>query len=887
MKRIFLSLIFSLLCLSGFAQQHSFYFEGGLTEDYRDLDAMVYYPQMDKNDELSALVKVTFIDELDGVLSVDAGVGNLVLREVKPNGELWLYLSQHTKTLKFECGYYASPEPINVNLIKGSVYRLKLRTSNGSSASTSEADGSSASFDVNYLKFVLNKENAFISLGKTTSYELVFRERVSTHLYTRLVEYGTYYYRVEHPECETLSGMVVVGATTSDFHLELMPNLPSLSINSEPQGATLFINGREMGETPCKVLEYDKNSDVEIVLVMEGYYPRREIVSITDSAPKSFTFDLEPRFATVTCTCEDPTAELWLNGEKVGYGKWSGEVDIHANHTLEARKDGYSPRRKIFRVGDNAGDVYAVPAPSPLYGTVHIMSTPELCNVVIDGQSVGTTPFIRKYNAGRHIVELSCEGYESDVFEINVRSNAMNEFTRTLKMELKNVATIPNNEIHYTTTDGQQIKPYKASSFGARIVSNTYSGGKGVMVFDKDVRIIGQEAFYYCENLKSITLPATVGDIGWLAFAGCRSLEEFKSAWSSADSRAIVIDGVLKAFAPAGLTRYVVEEGVREIGEGAFYICDHLEQIIIPRGVESIGDSAFFGTSLTDIIIPEGVKSIGQGICYECLDLATITLPSTLEKLGDYAFYGCESTVEVHSTAPHPPMMEIDVDGFNNSFEYQIADYRIYVPTGSVEAYRSAEGWNKYADKICDIEEKYSSKAKPAVSESSSTAAAKEVVEQPSTPAGQESETTSDTPVSSETSATTEASETSDSEVADNAATESTEATAEEERVYVKVDKMPKFLGGDLLKFQSWVAQRFRVPEKAVGYGVDGRLIVKFIVEKDGSISNVEFLKSPNRLYNEEMMRVFKRAPKWQPGYQDGEPVRVVHIMPMNFKIRR
>lgn len=887
MKRIFSILISSLLSFVAFAQQQSFYFEGGLVDDYRDLDAMVYHPQMDKNDELAALLKITFIDELGAPLRVDAGAGNLVLREMKPDGELWIYLSHNTTTLRFESAYYASPEAMQVNLIKGSVYRLKVRVNQAASGAqesmsevAAEEYSESESLDVNYLKIILNKENATVWLGRTMGYELVSAEMVSGRLFTRLLEYGTYHYRIEHPQCSPLVGVVTVGAESSDLRLELKPNIPAVTIDSTPSGAMLFVNGREMGDTPCQVYDYEPNTDLEVVLVKEGYFPRREVIAVVGEGTRSFTFDLESRFAQVSCVCEDPLAELWLNGDKVGKGSWSGEVEVYTNHTLEARRDGYSTRRKTFRVGDNETNTYAVAAPTPMYGTVHIQSTPELCEVVIDGRSVGTTPFISKFVSGRHIVEIMCEGYESEVFEINLRSNVMNEYSRTLKKVEEKVAwSIPNNEIHYTSVDGGIVNPHKSGSFGARIVSNTYVNGKGVITFDKDVKIIGQEAFYYCENLKSVTLPATVGEIGWLAFAGCRNLSEFKAATASTDGRTIVMNGVLKAFAPAGLTHYVVAEGVREIGEGAFYICDRLEQVMMPRGVEVIGDSAFFGTALTDIIIPEGVKAIGYGICYECIDLATITLPSSLVKLGDYAFYGCESTIEIQMSSEVPPVMEIDVDGFNNSFEYRVADYRIYVPSESVELYRNAEGWQKYADKIFDINEKYA--PEPTV---------EQPVEQPveqTLPVATTEQSVTESPVNTEQPAEVQQPTESQNDATEQTTEPIVEEVSEENKIYVKVDEMPKFRGGDISKFRAWVIKRFQIPEQAMSYGVDGRLIVKFVVEKDGSIGNVEFLKTPDKLYNKEMLKVLERSPKWTPGYQDGKPARVVLIMPLDFKIKR
>ena len=84
---------------------------------------------------------------------------------------------------------------------------------------------------------------------------------------------------------------------------------------------------------------------------------------------------------------------------------------------------------------------------------------------------------------------------------------------------------IPNNEIWYTSTYGIVVTPNKSNVFGARIVSNTYSNGKGVIVFDNSVTSIGEKAFYYyCSGLTSITIPNSVTSIGYEAFYDCTGM---------------------------------------------------------------------------------------------------------------------------------------------------------------------------------------------------------------------------------------------------------------------------------------------------------------------------------------------------------------------------
>ena len=93
---------------------------------------------------------------------------------------------------------------------------------------------------------------------------------------------------------------------------------------------------------------------------------------------------------------------------------------------------------------------------------------------------------------------------------------------------------------------------------------------------------------------------------------------------------------------------------------------------------------------------------------------------------------------------------------------------------------------------------------------------------------------------------------------------------------------MPKFAGGDLNTLRMGFAQELRVPEIAAKKKIQGKVVVQFVVEKDGSMSNIEFLQSPHSSYEEEIRRILVKAPKWTPGYQRGVAVRVRYILPID-----
>ncbi|OFR37681.1 energy transducer TonB, partial [Porphyromonas sp. HMSC065F10] len=82
-----------------------------------------------------------------------------------------------------------------------------------------------------------------------------------------------------------------------------------------------------------------------------------------------------------------------------------------------------------------------------------------------------------------------------------------------------------------------------------------------------------------------------------------------------------------------------------------------------------------------------------------------------------------------------------------------------------------------------------------------------------------------------------------------------------------------------------WIAQNIQYPKEAVKANIEGRVMVSFIVEKDGSISTVEVKRSVHELLDKEAIRVVSAMPKWKPGKQDGQPVRARFNIPVSFKI--
>ena len=194
--------------------------------------------------------------------------------------------------------------------------------------------------------------------------------------------------------------------------------------------------------------------------------------------------------------------------------------------------------------------------------------------------------------------------------------------------ELPNADEIPNNQIWYTTTDGEAIDISLAlwdEITNISAISNVYENGRGVLTFNGDVTTIRDNAFAFNSGmltLKGVVMPKTVRHIKHAAFAGCANLE------SITFSRDLLTIDDSAFFGCSSIKSLDFPERLYTIGEMAFYDCSSIEEIILPESLKSIGNYAFSSCSLRSVTIPEGVETINT---------AAFTSPYLEEFKGKYA----------------------------------------------------------------------------------------------------------------------------------------------------------------------------------------------------------------------------------------------------------
>lgn len=113
------------------------------------------------------------------------------------------------------------------------------------------------------------------------------------------------------------------------------------------------------------------------------------------------------------------------------------------------------------------------------------------------------------------------------------------------------------------------------------------------------------------------------------------------------------------------------------------------------------------------------------------------------------------------------------------------------------------------------------------------------------------------------------------------------EEEIDENEIFVTVEQMPMFQGGDLRKFHAWVQKNVRFPQIALENGIQGRVSLKFVIEPDGRLTQIQVLQTPDRSLSEEAVRVLKKSPLWTPGKQRNKAVRVYYTLPVEFRLQQ
>lgn len=198
-------------------------------------------------------------------------------------------------------------------------------------------------------------------------------------------------------------------------------------------------------------------------VLSENYHKSEGFIELTEN--KGLHVEnvvLRPRFSKVTLQA-DEGADIYLNGEKVGTGSWSGILNADV-YSVECRKDKHKSVSETITIVENKEQTIRLKSPAPIMGTLTVVSSPLNALITIDGKEYGVTPGSIDLLIGTHTVTLTRENYKSETFTVDVKENDVVEKEVKLNnIALMTISSTPAGSTLYVNGENVGATPYSAS----------------------------------------------------------------------------------------------------------------------------------------------------------------------------------------------------------------------------------------------------------------------------------------------------------------------------------------------------------------------------------------------------------------------------------------
>lgn len=391
MKRLIA--IFSIIALAAVAAVAQTMSVAGFEERPMDMDARVTHPVTDPNGQTCALIKV---ETTQTGFGFDTGVIQVVKTEQKI-GEVWVYVQPRVKKITIMHQDY---EPVRDYyfptgaLKEATVYLLKLRIAGApvQAASTQQHSG--------FLIINSEPQGAEVWLNNESTGEVTpFRRKLAIG--------DEVPYRLSLPLYHDEAGMVTVDQPRKELQFALRPAFGSVTVTSTPSGALVFLDEKQVGQTPL-TLDRIASGSHSLRLQAPQYAVERRNVSVADGQTANVAVTLAARFAEITVQAPQG-AVVTVDGDRKGSGTLSwrqGEGLCDIVVSMAGHRDA---RRQLEVVAGRAQTVQLTP--QPIYGSASVDSDPMDAEIWIDGKQYGVTPnVVERLLVGSHTLVLKKSG---------------------------------------------------------------------------------------------------------------------------------------------------------------------------------------------------------------------------------------------------------------------------------------------------------------------------------------------------------------------------------------------------------------------------------------------------------------------------------------------
>ncbi len=392
MKRLIA--IFSIIALAAVAAVAQTMSVAGFEERPMDMDARVTHPVTDPNGQTCALIKV---ETTQTGFGFDTGVIQVVKTEQKI-GEVWVYVQPRVKKITIMHQDY---EPVRDYyfptgaLKEATVYLLKLRTAGApvQAASTQQRSG--------FLIINSEPQGAEVWLNNESTGEVTpFRRKLAIG--------DEVPYRLSLPLYHDEAGMVTVDQPRKELQFALRPAFGSVTVTSTPSGASVFLDEKQVGQTPL-TLDRIASGSHSLRLQAPQYAVERRNVSVADGQTANVAVTLVARFAEITVQAPQG-AVVTVDGDRKGSGTLSWRQSEGLCDIVVSMAGHRDARRQLEVVAGRAQTVQLTP--QPIYGSASVDSDLIDAEIWIDGKQYGVTPnVVERLLVGSHTLVLKKSGY--------------------------------------------------------------------------------------------------------------------------------------------------------------------------------------------------------------------------------------------------------------------------------------------------------------------------------------------------------------------------------------------------------------------------------------------------------------------------------------------
>lgn len=442
MKRLSLLILFAvLLALPALSQQISVESFTPLENDMTANTAGTM--KKDQNGKTCALIKVVTSEK---GFNFDVGILGVVATEQKV-GEIWVYVPEKIRFITI-----AHPQlgvlrnyPIPQQVESARTYELRLVTGKVHTVIEEAQTDQFVVFHISPADAILEFDGQPLLLDAEGSASC-------------FKPFGKYQYRIERKDYHTEAGSVTVTAEKASVNVNMRPMFGWLEVNSANAGsdARVFVDGSDHGTLPLHTLQLGSGKHL-LKIIKPLYHIFQQSVTIADNDTLRVNAALKSDFRNYTIT-GDADADIYINQEYKGHGSWSGPL-ASGTYRVELRKPSHRTTIRSITINADdlsANDIISLPAPTPIYGSLKVTSSPMEASVAIDGKVMGKTPlFIKEVLIGSRSVTLSKDGYKTETATADIDERKTSELNIVLSNAIR--VKFTSNVTSVVNIDGKYI----------------------------------------------------------------------------------------------------------------------------------------------------------------------------------------------------------------------------------------------------------------------------------------------------------------------------------------------------------------------------------------------------------------------------------------------